>query len=125
MINLQLVDKKERYMSKNNGSMRHSIAIIMLLAMGVIVCSAIAESSNIIFEGYWVSSSSSYHDTESLKKCIQECKVRHPLNHDNKATKTCTMHCCVEECRRRLEPRDPKKFTNCVENLFATYVKSK
>ncbi|MED6193285.1 hypothetical protein PIB30_017866 [Stylosanthes scabra] len=120
MINLQLVDKKGRDMAKNS-SMRHSIAI-MLFAMRVIVCSAIAdESSNIIFEGHWVSSSS-HHDiaSASLKECIQECQLRHPLIHNN--AKTCTMHCCLDECRR-LEPSDRKKFMNCVENLYANYVK--
>ncbi|MED6118252.1 hypothetical protein PIB30_000876 [Stylosanthes scabra] len=109
------------YMAKNGNNMRHSIAI-MLLTMGLIVCSsAIAESSNIIFEGYWVSSSS-HHDNESLKKCIKECKVRHPLNHDK--LKTCIMHCCVDECRR-LAPRDREKFMNCLENLYATYLKNR
>ncbi|MED6118253.1 hypothetical protein PIB30_000877 [Stylosanthes scabra] len=107
------------YMAKNGNNMRHSIAIMLVMGI-IIVCSGsgIAEASNVIFEGNWVSSSD--HDvSSSLEKCTEYCKVHYHFNQDR--IKTCTMTCIVDECRR-LEPTDPKKYRNCVEDLYAKYV---
>ncbi|QHO41498.1 uncharacterized protein DS421_5g146270 [Arachis hypogaea] len=92
------------------------VHVIIVLVIGVAICSVNPESQKAISEKHWTTF---YHIASGqLEECLRKCKIRYETN--QKMRKKCIIECIVAECNSRYSEKKDRKL--CIRTLYAKYI---
>ncbi|MED6203878.1 hypothetical protein PIB30_003617 [Stylosanthes scabra] len=92
---------------------------IVMLIIGMSICSANSESYNTIVEYNDVVFKNVYMVSPMMINCLAQCHNHHPHNPEKK--KNCNKECCDIECHEWI-PHHNEKFDECIKKLYDLYV---